>query len=218
MRLFVAIELDQAARDAIGKEQSRVKKALGDGDESAVRWVRPEHIHLTLVFLGEVSEERGQAVVGVMRESIRCDRFAITFGGLGVFPRHGSPRVLWLGLKQGASEVVTLQHEVSGRLTNLGIALEDRAFYPHLTLGRWRHSQRAFSRRVEKSSGSQSHAGKRSDRQRIVEIDRSDEVARVGVTDVTVLQSRLSSEGPTYIILCRTPLQPGRAGPLQSRP
>jgi RNA 2',3'-cyclic 3'-phosphodiesterase len=218
MRLFVAIELDQAARDAIAKEQNRVKKALGGhGDESTVRWVRPEHIHLTLVFLGDVSEDRGQAVVEVMREPFRCDRFAVVFGGIGVFPRHGSPRVLWLGLKQGASEVVTLQHEVSGRLANLGIALEDRAFHPHLTLGRWRHSERAFSRGVEKRSEFQSHAGKRSDRQRIVEVDRSDEVARVNATDVTVLQSRLSSEGPTYITLCRTPLQ-GRAGPLQSQP
>jgi 2'-5' RNA ligase len=217
MRLFVAIELDQAARDAIAREQNRVKKAFGDGDESAVRWVRPEHIHLTLAFLGEVSEDRGQAVVGVMRESIRCHRFAIVFGGLGVFPRHGAPRVLWLGLMQGASEVVTLQQEVRGRLANLGIALEDRTFHPHLTLGRWRHSQRALSRGVERRSGFQSHAGKRSDRQRIVEVDRSDEVARVDATDVTVLQSRLSSEGPTYITLCRTPLQ-GRAGPLQSQP
>ncbi len=216
MRLFAAIELDQSARDAIAKEQNRVKKALGDGGESGVRWVRPEHIHLTLVFLGEVSEDQGQTVVGIMRESFRCDRFAIVLGGLGVFPHHGSPRVLWLGLKRGASEVVALQREVSGRLTDLGTADEERAFHPHLTLGRWRHARPHFSHGVENRNRFQSRAS-RSDRQRIVEIDRSDEVARVAVTDVTLLESRLSSQGPTYITLCRAPLQDG-GGPLQSRP
>ena len=96
MRLFVAIELDDAARQAILAEQNRLKRFFDGSDRSSLRWVKPEHIHLTLVFLGELQQDDGDKVIQVMSEAIQHDRFAIAFRRLGIFPPRGLPRVLWL--------------------------------------------------------------------------------------------------------------------------
>src|SRR5205809_4097642 len=98
MRLFVAIDLGDEVRAAIAAEQRRVGEALG-GARSTLRWVRPEHIHLTLVFLGEVDEGSSGAIVDAMSEPLDHAAFALVLGGLGVFPPQGAPRVLWLGVE-----------------------------------------------------------------------------------------------------------------------
>src|SRR6476659_4302270 len=109
MRLFLAIELDGAAQHAILAEQDRLKDAVDGSNPSSLRWVKPEHIHLTLVFLGEVRQDDGEKVIQVMSEAIQHDRFAVAFGGLGIFPPRGLPKVLWLGLQRGSREVVAVQ-------------------------------------------------------------------------------------------------------------
>ena len=196
MRLFVAVELDDAARRAIADEQSRLKVALEE--RSRLTWVRAQHIHLTLAFLGEVSEDRGRLAVKAMSRPIDHDPFAVGFGGLGVFPHQGPPRVLWLGLKRGAREVHAVQQQVVERLAAVGFATEKRAFHPHLTLGRWRES-----REIE--------------RHRVPGADRPGEVAVVDVVDVALVQSRMSSDGPTHTTLCLARLVEHAPPTLQSR-
>ena len=186
MRLFVAIELDDQARVAIAVEQNRLKRILGDG-RSTLKWVRPEHMHLTLAFLGEVQESRSAALIETMREPIARPRLAIAFGGIGMFPPHGSPRVLWLGVSTGEAEVIAIQRVVADRLRRLDVELESRPFHPHLTLARWRTSRSA-------------------DRQRALSVDHDTVVARVNVHHVTLYQSRLSSAGPSYTALARATL------------
>jgi 2'-5' RNA ligase len=101
MRLFIAVELDDQARHAIAAEQARLTMS-GHVDRSGLRWTRAEQLHPTLAFLGEVDDSRSQVVIETMRPPISGDRFAVVFGGLGVFPPAGAPRVLWLGLTTGA--------------------------------------------------------------------------------------------------------------------
>ena len=184
MRLFVAIELDEGARLAIAEEQQRVKRALGD---NTLKWVRPEHMHLTLAFLGEVNDARSQALAEVMRQPIDRPRLAIAFGGLGMFPPHGAPRVLWLGVTAGETEVIDIQRVVADRLKSFGVEIEARPFHPHLTLARWRDSRP-------------------SDRRRLAGVEKRESIARIAATSVTLLHSRLSSNGPTYTALSRAPL------------
>jgi len=197
MRLFVAIELDEAAREALAAEQHRLKPLFGSETAPAVRWVSPRHVHLTLAFLGELAENGVATVSEAMGRPLRADRFEIAFGGLGVFPSRGAPRVLWLELMRGAREVMALQKQVSERIMGLGIALEDRAFHPHLTLARCRSARPA-------------------DRRRLLEADGAAEVARIGVEAVTLIESRLSSGGPDHTALCRCPLGEDARPPLQS--
>jgi 2'-5' RNA ligase len=187
MRLFIAIELDDQARHAVAEEQTRLKAAFGDGDRSRLKWIRPEQMHLTLAFLGEVADSRSHLVVEAMRRPIRGDRFAVVFGGLGAFPPGGAPRVLWLGLMSGVRQVMDVQRQVADRVACLGIALDERSFHPHLTLARWRTSRE-------------------SDRRRVLAAVRNDDVTRVDVEAVTLIHSRSSQAGPAYTALCHSRL------------
>jgi RNA 2',3'-cyclic 3'-phosphodiesterase len=196
MRLFIAIELDDEARHAIAAEQKRLQTELG-GERSALKWIRPEHMHLTLAFLGEIDDGLAPSVVEAIGQPVQTDRFAVVFGGLGVFPPGGAPRVLWLGLTAGVREVIGVQREVAERTTRLGIALESRPFHPHLTLARFRTSRP-------------------SDRRRVDAADTPHDVARIAVQDVSLILSRLLPVGPAYTTLCRGRLGGRPAPPLQS--
>jgi 2'-5' RNA ligase len=189
MRLFIAIELDDAARRAIASLQARLKAAPG-GERSALKWIRPEHMHLTLAFLGELDEGPSRSVVEMIGQPLPVERFSIVFGGLGLFPPAGAPRVLWLGLTAGVSEVIAVQREIAARVTGLGIELERRRFQPHLTLARWRTSRR-------------------SDRQVPGTAEWAHAVARIEVEDVSLIHSRLTPAGPVYTPLSRGRLAPG---------
>ena len=189
MRLFVAIDLNDDARCAIAAEQKRLAEVLGRS--SSLTWVRPDHMHLTLAFLGEIEETRAAAVIDAMGKNINeAKPFAIAIAGLGLFPPHGAPRVLWVGLSTGAREAIDLQRQVVDRLSRIGVTLEARAFHPHLTLARWRR-------------------GRRADRGRVAAAERGLEVARVEVDALTLYQSRLSSAGPTHTAVARAPLVRG---------
>lgn len=186
MRLFIAIDLDDAARAAIAEEQKRLSVAIGD-TRSSIKWVRTDHMHLTLVFLGEVLEDRAQAVVDAIGQPVPQAPFDLTFAGVGVFPPRGAPNVLWLGAAAGAGESVELQRRLAERVGPLGIQLERRPFHPHLTLARWKTSRGA-------------------DRRRALEAATERLVARVHVGQATLYQSRLSSAGPAYTALTRATL------------
>jgi 2'-5' RNA ligase len=191
MRLFTAIELNEDARRAIAAEQKRIAGVLGRDPESSLKWIRPERMHLTLVFLGEIEEAHAPAVIDAMGEAIdEAEPFPIVFAGLGLFLARGTPRVLWLGVSTGATEAIELRRRVAERLLPTGVTIEERAFHPHLTLARWRETRHAV-------------------RARVAAADRGAEVARVDVGAVTLYQSRLSSSGPTYTMLARAPLAGG---------
>ena len=191
MRLFTAIELNEDARQAIAAEQKRIAGVLGRGAAAPLKWIRPEHMHLTLVFLGEIEEAQTPAVIDAMGEDIdEAAPFPIVFAGLGLFPPRRAPRVLWLGLSTGATEAIELQRHVAERLSPTGVAIEERAFHPHLTLARWREARNA-------------------DRPRIAAADHGAEITRIDVGAVTLYESRLSSSGPAYTVLARAGLTGG---------
>lgn len=184
MRLFAAIELSDDARTAIAAEQQKIAIALGAAARS-LRFVRAEHMHLTLVFMGEIAEARAGRIVEATSDDIAQAPFQLVFGGVGAFPPEGAPRVLWLGVVMGAQETIELQGLVARRLAAVGVAAEPRPFRPHLTLARWR-------------------ARGGSDRPRLVE--SKSPVARVDVSAVTLYQSRLSAGGPSYTRLAHARL------------
>jgi len=187
MRLFVAIDLDDVAREAIASEQTRLKRRLGRTDRS-LRWARPEQMHLTLVFIGSVDEARAAAIIELMSEDIAAKPFTMSFARLGVFPPHRAPSVLWLGVSDGARDAIELQRIVAERLDPAEVPRERRPFHPHLTLARWR-------------------ASKPSDRRLVLDASRDAEVARAEVASVTLYQSHLSPSGSTYTPLARAALR-----------
>jgi len=184
MRLFAAVELSDDARAAITAEQQRIATALGAVARS-LRFVRAAHMHLTLAFIGEIAEVRAGPIVEVMSGDIAQAPFQLVFGGVGTFPPDGAPRVLWLGVVQGAQEITELGALVARRLVAVGVAVEPRPFRPHLTLARWRERSRAGRPQLPESTHPAAH---------------------LDVEAVTLYQSRLSPAGPSYTALARARL------------
>jgi 2'-5' RNA ligase len=132
VRAFIACSLDEATKERIRELSARLQKI-----DSGVKWVRPEAMHLTLRFLGNVDgddielageaiEEAGAGVAPVQ----------VVVGGHGTFPPGKKPRVIWLGLKQGGDELYSIYERLEKSLQAKGLGPADKAFRPHLTLGR----------------------------------------------------------------------------------
>ena len=134
IRTFVCIELPGEVQDRIDTLQSRLKAAKAD-----VSWVRPNMIHLTLKFLGEVPASRIGSICSSVERTIQNVRsFSIEVGGTGCFPSLRNPRVLWIGIVSPAVELNRLQASIASDLESSGFRKEERPFSPHLTLGRVR--------------------------------------------------------------------------------
>lgn len=135
IRAFVAVEVPSPVRDELGRLAGR----LGNRPGPRVRWVRPELMHLTLVFVGEVADEFvARAVRALERTVAELPGFECQLSGLGAFPRPAGARIVWVGVGTGRDELRKLQSSVTGALVQIGFRPESRAFTPHLTLGRLR--------------------------------------------------------------------------------
>lgn len=139
-RLFTAIELAPAVRTAVEAYQARLARDLDPGGRS-LRLMPAEQFHVTLVFVGEVDDAVTAHLSGLMSHPFTASPFPLTFGGAGVFPARGVPKVLWLGVEQGHAPLTELFQSVAARVASAGIDLERRAYRPHLTLGRWREGK-----------------------------------------------------------------------------
>lgn len=133
LRLFIAVELAPAVRDALRTARAALEKQ----GKLAVRWVDPDGAHLTLKFLGATPAGRRQAIVDVLTSAARAARpFTLQTAGLGLFPRPQAPRVVWLGVDGELAQLHALQYAVERLVAPLGYPTEARPFSPHLTLGR----------------------------------------------------------------------------------
>ncbi len=135
LRLFVAIELPNNVRDALGRLQTELRRC---GLER-LRWVRPEGIHLTLKFLGETPSDRVPAIKEALAGAAEGMRVhSLSLGRAGTFGGNRNPRVLWVDLTGDSQTLDSLQSRVDEALARIGFPREGRAFAPHLTLARVR--------------------------------------------------------------------------------
>ena len=132
MRLFVALDLTDAVRAAIAELLARLKPTTG-----AVRWVRPDVLHLTVKFIGHLGEEKLPALREALARVRTSEPVELEFHGVGFFPNPRSPRVFWVGVR-GNDALFDLTGQIEAALEPLGIARERRAYAPHLTLGRFK--------------------------------------------------------------------------------
>jgi 2'-5' RNA ligase len=133
IRSFLALDPPEEILREVGEVQNRLKKLI-QGD---VRWVRPEAIHLTLKFFGDIPEcdvANISAVAG--KAAAEVGPFDLAIGGAGVFPDPHRPRIIWLGMNGEVARLVTFQQGTEQSLQEIGFPRGERPFRPHLTLGR----------------------------------------------------------------------------------
>jgi 2'-5' RNA ligase len=131
MRLFVALEIPSTVRENLA-ELLVFLRALSP----QTRWVRPENLHVTLKFIGEVLETNLAAIRAALAQ-VRSDRpVTLDYRGLGFFPNEKHPRVFWAGI-EASPNLKTLAADIEKSAEAAGIPREQRAFSPHLTLARF---------------------------------------------------------------------------------
>jgi 2'-5' RNA ligase len=138
MRCFIAIDINEEIRAAIAdlQRQLAAKVDIKKGD---VKWVKPENIHLTLKFLGEIKDEQSAEVCEISKKVAEAHKnFALDIETVGSFGGR-SAKVVWVGAGKGTDELLALQKDLDEHLTQAGYPSEDREFSAHLTLCRVRN-------------------------------------------------------------------------------
>jgi len=185
-RTFIALELEKGIRDRlIALQESLAQAAEG------VKWVEPENLHVTLLFLGEVDNRETPAVCRVVAECCAAlSSFPMSIETVGCFGNPRRPRTIWTGVGTGAQEVCTLHDALEPPLLDLGCyRREDRKYTPHITLGRVR-TDRPLD---QLATALRQKAGWRGGEQT--------------VREVLVMGSELTSDGPVYTVLGRGKLK-----------
>ena len=136
IRTFIAFELPPAVIALLRGVQQKLKRL-----NLRARWVRPENIHLTLKFLGDIQPGDVDRIGVAMADAAgEFGPFSLAVKGLGVFPGIKRPRVIWVGIGGDTHALLALQNRLEEKLAPLGFPAEKRAFKAHLTLGRIKHA------------------------------------------------------------------------------
>jgi len=178
MRTFIAIELSDGVRRELARLQDELRASGAD-----VKWAKPENIHLTLKFLGNVDEDKIGGIKTVLDEiASTLLTFEISLFKTGAFPSLNSPRVIWVGIDKGCAETEKCASFIEERLEKIGFPKEERPFSAHLTLGRTRSPKNKASLTEKLST-------------------LSVEPASCPVKGITLFQSTLTPKGPIYTLL-----------------
>jgi 2'-5' RNA ligase len=133
IRAFIAIDLSQDIQIHLDEVVRKYKVQLSD---IPIRWVAASNIHLTLKFLGDVSLSNLNILTDMIQTEISGHhQFDISVGGAGAFPNIRQPRIIWVGV-EAPPELTAIQNGIEITTGRLGYVREERAFSPHLTLGR----------------------------------------------------------------------------------
>ena len=190
VRTFIAIELDEKIKAGLTKLQEQLKAKSPQG---AVRWVKPEGIHLTLQFLGNVTVNRiKQIEQGIAQACAGFPPFSFSVEELGCFPDTRRPRVIWVGVREETGTLKRLQKAIEDGMERLGFASEGRGFQAHLTLGR---TQRRAS------SGEVRRLGQ------VVEATDIGELGQMEARAVSLIKSDLRPTGAVYTKLAEVKLE-----------
>jgi 2'-5' RNA ligase len=174
MRLFVSADL------ALDEEIASVQERFADA--SGVRLTRPENVHVTLKFLGSVDKERVPSLTDALETTLDeadVGPFIAEFGGLGAFPNSEYIRVLWVGVREGSTELTRLHEALEERTVEMGFDPEGHEFTPHATIARMDHA-----------------GGKEGVQRALRETDPA--VGTREIEEVELTESVLTDDGPEY--------------------
>ncbi len=174
----MAFDIDDAAvRNKLAKAQALTVQTGAD-----VKLVETENIHVTMRFLGDVTQDTVERVFDEMKK-IQFVPFNIQLKGVGVFPSLSYPRVVWVGITEGTNELRSIYDQLEMRLRGLGFAPDDHGFSPHLTIARVRsgRNKAQLAEFVKQNAGL--------------------DFGTIGAECLRLKRSVLSPKGPTYSTL-----------------
>lgn len=177
IRSFISIDIDDP--HLVNKMVNIQESLMGLG--AHIKFVEPKNIHITLKFLGEISSVLVDRVKDIL-EQVTFKPFVIKIEGLGAFPSISRPRVIWLGVTEGALKVIEIQRFLESKLVKLGFRKERGEFIPHITIGRVKGGN--YERL----------------RKRMIEL-KDVNVGDFLVKSVRLKKSTLTSKGPIYTTL-----------------
>jgi len=182
MRCFIAIDIGETVRTALRDLQQQLQNKA-DVKKGDVKWVKPESVHLTLKFLGEIKDEQVVSVCDAVGDVAKSHKsFELDIESVGHFGGK-SARVLWVGAGQGGDRLRQLQKELEQQLAAAGWPPEAREFTGHLTLCRIRNSRAG----VKLAQIAQEY--------------KDFKIGSMRVDSVLVYQSQLTPSGPIYTVL-----------------
>lgn len=183
MRCFVAIELTSEVRSRLAELPAGLHQL-----SQAVRWTRPEQIHLTVKFLGEVPDADAARVCELARTiAARYQPFELNIAGAGLFPPRGLARIVWVGVADPPESLLHCVNDCEAEYGALGFPRENRPYSPHLTVGRVKDM--GASPRI---------------REAVRQIEEFS-AGRCTATELVVFQSELRPSGPIYTPLAHAP-------------
>jgi RNA 2',3'-cyclic 3'-phosphodiesterase len=192
IRAFIAIELPPDVKTALKNIQTKLKQA----GNQAVKWVEFANIHLTLKFLGNISSAQIELVTSAMQAAAQSSGpFRLQVQAPGAFPNLNRVQVIWIGLTGDLDHLAILQKSLDSNLAKLGFPPENKPFSPHLTLGRVRETATLADKQTIGKS---------------ISTFTIEPGMIFDVLSLNLMQSRLSSAGPTYTRLKSVELAPLR--------
>ena len=181
-RVFCAIELPGVVQEKIRAHIASLK-TIHSG--ASVSWSRPENIHLTLKFFGNIEPSRISKISEAADLAIKpLHPFNIVVGGSGVFPGASRARVLWIGVADPDHKLGQLQSTFEDECARVGFEKESRAFHPHLTIGRVRRPEAVRALADD-------------------HLKMKFEDVKIEVKELIVFRSELSSKGSKYTALSK---------------
>lgn len=174
VRAFIGIDLESHLRESIASKVKGLQEEF-----PSLKWVHHTNYHLTLTFLGDVDKRMLEVIKkNLLTVASETRAIPITYAELGAFPDSRNPKVLWIGVKEGARELKQLHQRMEERLWDLGFPKERRPYHPHLTLARCRNTRlKGLEERIERFT--------------------PEELPSI-VDNITLFKSRLTPKGPVY--------------------
>ena len=186
LRTFLAVELPFEVRDALCQRQEALKRQL-----PSASWVRPDALHLTVKFLGATPEGDIATIKDSVVQSLRLVKpFVVEIAGLGVFPNHNAPRILWAGMTVGNETFSLIVEKTENTLAPLGFHKEGKPSHPHITLARVKKDQKRFGLALNRTELFSAPAL----------------FGSIPVEKLTLFQSELKPTGSVYTVLWTVPL------------
>jgi 2'-5' RNA ligase len=188
VRLFVALEIPPAVRDNLAAQIKELRDLPAPLADKRLRWVRPENLHVTLQFIGEVEATKLDGIRSALTAMGMAAPVDLHFRGLGFFPDEKHPRVLWVGLK-ASGNLPVLARDIDHALEAQGIQRDERAFTPHLTLARF--ASRGFDDNLRTA----------------IQENSQREFGAFEAREFHLMQSKLKPSGAEYTTLASFPLK-----------